>query len=1018
MYYRRKLFALFHDPFLKPLFRNKAEKGSWRQLTCLRESEQDLLNWWSNQQGILSDHIASASDRLSFRQGMQVDATVEQAMTAVEICHPITGTKQQLHFGDTYTDDRLIEIGDRAIWIQIKDLRGEEGAKKAFWWVWRFYGEAIASDQGINNREALLLPAETRLPDCSIISHNATASTLAGALFPKDDTSSPESPWLLMFSFSPVQEFIKASRKFLDFWAGSYLLHYLSAKLCWYLAQKYGPDVVITPNLYSQSIIDAFLLQKYPDFEDYFKHFQISNPVTEFEDKTSISLSTAGFPNVIAAVIPDCDKDQIGQELADELKKAWQEIGHNVKETIKKTVRALFEDESRVNQVLEWIADTCPEGMQDALTHEFLSWQQGGRWEWNALWKAQLEHTWETYWVVLPLGHPDQALVTTRRDPSTYKSWKAAQDGVAQPKEPLPTSLEEAIYANINVGTWWPALQQRLGQGLSALKSTRNWQIPVAPGERSTISGQYSAVHPNLLYRDRFCEGGGLPASSLRLFWQVMSVAFPGLFNGSERLNAMELTKRMAWKHGGLATALGIDCAEDDYDTLIRFPNLSAIAAARFMNDYPEQVKAYWNILNKKIQASSIDRQRFGSMTRRPNQIRQVDESLPDYNGVMFSSKWLGDDLALEGNALTQLRHCVMEAHQEIGLGDRSPADWWCIVLADGDNMGDYVRGKKLKKYREYVATKILEQIQTKATSTSQAALRESWQRWQALIEQTDKRMGPATHVGLNRALLDFSNRLVPYLAEDRYCGRVVYSGGDDVMVVLPPEDVLGFVDVLRAAWSGDQDPGNEFESKGGYWQAQRGTPPRHHATLGDRWLFTMGEGATLSAGVVIAHKSVPLPTVLENLWQAEKDRAKALPGKDGLCFRVIYGSGNTLEALLNGDLLKGWFALLEAARQESDLLKSLFYRLAEDLPRHCYISPDHLLSKAARVILSRRDAAISEDFQTQLLMWCDDWEKWALKNQPALGATLADLSHLFQLSAFFLDKLEQVSGAEQEEAA
>jgi len=69
-----------------------------------------------------------------------------------------------------------------------------------------------------------------------------------------------------------------------------------------------------------------------------------------------------------------------------------------------------------------------------------------------------------------------------------------------------------------------------------------------------------------------------------------------------------------------------------------------------------------------------------------------------------------------------------------------------------------------------------------------------------------------------------------------------------------------------------------------------------------------MGEGATLSAGIVIAHKSVPLPTVLESLWSAEEDRAKEIkgaainddkiiPAKDGFCFRVIYGGGNVLEA-------------------------------------------------------------------------------------------------------------------------
>jgi hypothetical protein len=64
--------------------------------------------------------------------------------------------------------------------------------------------------------------------------------------------------------------------------------------------------------------------------------------------------------------------------------------------------------------------------------------------------------------------------------------------------------------------------------------------------------GQYSAVHPNLLYRDDFVKVGEYRRVSMRLFWQVMAKVYPGVFNGSEKLNAIELTKRMAWGYGGV----------------------------------------------------------------------------------------------------------------------------------------------------------------------------------------------------------------------------------------------------------------------------------------------------------------------------------------------------------------------------------------------------------------------------------------------------------------------------------
>ncbi|MFN4196323.1 MAG: type III-B CRISPR-associated protein Cas10/Cmr2, partial [Thermosynechococcus sp.] len=531
----------------------------------------------------------------------------------------------------------------------------------------------------------------------------------------------------------------------------------------------------------------------------------------------SPSLVTAGFPNVITALIPAKDKDAIGKELQKHLRDTWCNLGKKVREAIKDEVCRRYEDFQWVDHIQQWIGTQFPAAEQEALKKEFLSWQQGGRWEWNALWQAQLENFWESYWIALPLGDPHQPL-TCNRQAADYSSWKTAQTTLAKAENPLPTQVEEKVYSRINVGTWWPLLQQRLGSALSAVKNTRNWQFPASPGERSSISGAYSALHPNLLYRDPFREGHGLPTSSLRLFWYVMSQAFPGLFNGSERLNAIEVTKRMAWKYGGVAESLGVKRLEDDYENLVRFPNASSVAAARFMVACFDEVEEYWQKLNQEFTADLILQpycDRFRGKTRRPTQIPQVDAKLGDYNGVMFSAKWLAEDLGLETKEkLAALRSAVDSVQKRVGWGDRSPADWWCILLADGDNMGDYVRGHNLKTYGEYVASNIVQQINSNPQLLN----------WKTLINTTPKRMGPATHVGLNRALLDFSNRLVPYLVERRHCGRVVYSGGDDVMAISPLEDILSLIHTLRQAWCGGNDPGGEFQSDGGYWQTQQGS--------------------------------------------------------------------------------------------------------------------------------------------------------------------------------------------------
>jgi len=285
---------------------------------------------------------------------------------------------------------------------------------------------------------------------------------------------------------------------------------------------------------------------------------------------------------------------------------------------------------------------------------------------------------------------------------------------------------------------------------------------------------------------------------------------------------------------------------------------------------------------------------------------------------------------------------------------------------------------------------------------------------------KTRKRMAPATHIGLNRALLDFSNRLVPYLTEKRFCGRVIYSGGDDVMAALPLADLPEFLRSLRAAWSGTPDPEGEFNHKGGYWYPPD-PPPKG---IPKRPLFTMGEGATMSLGIIIAHKSVPLPTVLESVWTAEKERAKkmkggitvgseTIPAKDGLCFRIIYGSGNTLEALMKGHLLDSWWKFIKINEapfdQNSPDLSPVLHRLAEELPRHAEITATHFLcSLVAKVILSNRDQQLAPEIQEALLEWLKEWETWAWAAQGTPGTTPEDLGALLRFSAFWVARRRQ----------
>jgi CRISPR-associated protein Cmr2 len=193
--------------------------------------------------------------------------------------------------------------------------------------------------------------------------------------------------------------------------------------------------------------------------------------------------------------------------------------------------------------------------------------------------------------------------------------------------------------------------------------------------------------------------------------------------------------------------------------------------------------------------------------------------------------------------------------------------------------------------------------------------------------------MGPSTHSALSRALLDFSNQLVPYLTEQRYAGRLIYGGGDDVLAYTNLWEWDSWLWDIRECFRGSEDPGNEFVSQGDYWRWNQGKPPEN---LTSRPLFTMGSKATISFGIVIAHHSVPLAIALENLWAAEEGaKEHKSPNnqiKDAVQIRILYGNGNILKCTAKFDIFNQWKTLLNIS---TDLESAIFEQAAEIWQQH-----------------------------------------------------------------------------------
>jgi len=282
-FWKAKIWGLLHDPVLKALHFNTGRGGNsfWQHLAVMQEWRE---NNWNPEESTgtalkhihLADYITSASDRAAIGSLSESINYVPKNNSdkGLELFHLLSGAPLDFKLSQ---HEHLIQASNRANYLNeieqslfqqqiidpddntLKPIIEISHPQKVFWWLWRCLPVEVCRQFG-NDKSLLLMPAETRIPDASIWSHTSLTAALAGALAGYHLTSdqikrwpakkNASRPYIAIFSFTPIQELIKASRKMRDFWAGSWILHYLSAKVCWKLAQLYGPDSLVYPCLF------------------------------------------------------------------------------------------------------------------------------------------------------------------------------------------------------------------------------------------------------------------------------------------------------------------------------------------------------------------------------------------------------------------------------------------------------------------------------------------------------------------------------------------------------------------------------------------------------------------------------------------------------------------------------------------------------------------------------------------------------------------------------------------------
>ncbi len=343
-----------------------------------------------------------------------------------------------------------------------------------------------------------------------------------------------------------------------------------------------------------------------------------------------------------------------------------------------------------------------------------------------------------------------------------------------------------------------------------------------------------------------------------------------------------------------------------------------------------------------------------------------------------------------------------------------NPASWYVLAAGDGDGMSEWLKGKNLTDYRDYIASELLQLADRLETFKNFLRL--------------PKRMGPSTHNALSRALLDFSNQLVPYLTERRYAGRLIYGGGDDVLAYTNLWEWDKWLWDIRQCFRGDKDDKGEFDHQGDYWRWKSSEAPKDASgkpLLSTRPLFTMGHTATISFGIVIANQSVPLAIALENLWEAEeeakeheyhsscrlKDRKECHTKKDAVQVRVIYSNGNILKATAKFEVFQQWRLLLQPNPNKPEFKpeSALFEQAAQLWEEHP--APQlEAITFWTQAFCSRREQLVDEDnrreFQQRLKDFLQELWRTHLQAEDEIKTTQQrdrEIQNWLKLAAFTL---------------
>ncbi len=807
--YKLKLKALLHDPIDKLLVIEEASRisidpshkcNNFQSHKRHEKVAEDLFRYLIDEcphEDIIktADHLSSALSRIVVApQFKDKDSQKEQfekessiGLNEAKFIDIFSGKVKDIQVPN---DHEEVEQFFEKLGSLFRDQN--ERAKFLFLFLWRFLHEIFPWVE--------THPADSRAPNHSIYDHLVQTSAVVSAL-PK--------PAFLLFTISPVQEFISKARKTSDLWAGSYILSYLTYKAIEVIMEELGPDNVIFPNLLGQPLVDRWLYKELknsplikvltdqqfdiPQFKAFISWFEQWQKWENSQRKPNLideELTIANFPNRFLAIVPyekQNDKEY-GKKLAGEVEEAVKKELENLAEKVERELR----NELKTPNL------QVPQIRTHLLSH------------------------FQIYWVLMPWTNDTQGYSPE----DALNDYKEIVSDKTETYEVVEIIKNHPYYKPANVGSAYSLLLELTERLLGARKSIRNHiqdDYYESEGEKCHLCGQFEVLDINW---DKLAKSHKIK-SDIELVNNQVKV------KATEKLCGVCLTKRLF--PDVIVKVLNLNLKEE-----IKFPSTAEMASigekrridSKIKNDFASKFNQFKN--NKNLPPTrSVPKLKNDPLYKIDGQWL-MEES--------YREEYFRKEYGLYNVRESDYRN-ILDFIKENKI---DPSRYYAILMMDGDNIGKWLKGKFNPKIKDTIHPK------TRDVLIKYSQKDKDLKKLLCLIHPPS----PSIHQAFSRKLTKFALEEVMRIVEDEHYGKLVYAGGDDVLALLPIDEVLSCAYELQRTFKDILSP-----------------------------------KASMSAGIVIVHYKYPLYLALEEVRNAEK-LAKNEYGRNAFCIKVLRHSG------------------------------------------------------------------------------------------------------------------------------